>query len=336
MTRIDNGEVYEKLKLDVKDKKILDILSEDSRMPITQLAKRVDISRDVANYKINRLVSLGIIERFIPRIDFRKLGFNTYHIFMMIDESKEEKGLLEKLKSIPEVHFVFEYSDKWDLEVVLIARNIRELDKIVSKLQAEFSVTIMERIELLEINTYQSIIFSYFFNKDIKKLNLLNEEENGEGVKFDKLDLQILNELCKDARASTYEIAKTVKLSADAIGLRIKRLLKEKIIKKFTILPNFSKLQYNWHTFCVKMKVFDEETEKKFKSFIELHPGIIRAAKTFGDWDVLMYIVTENSKEFHKIVKDIKMTFPDIVKNYITFVAYKEHCYFAMPNVLVK
>ena len=337
MTRIDSEIDYLKPKLDVKDKKILDILSENSKIPITQLAKKVEISRDVANYKLKRLETLGIIEKFTLRVDFRKLGYNTYHVFLMIDESKGEEELLEKLKKMDEVLFIFEYSDKWDIEVVLLAKNVRELDKIVSKLQAEFKETIMEREELLEINTYQSLVFSYYFNKDLSRLKFsLNEGDNYGTSDVDSYDLKIIKLLSENSRSSTYDLAKKIPLSADAIGLRIKKMVQDRVIKKFTILANFSVLGCSWYTFCIKMRAFDENTENRFRQFIEHHPGIMRAAKTFGEYDVLMYIMVENTKEFHKLIKEIKSNFSDIVKNYATYVAYKEHYFCSIPEVLLK
>lgn len=336
MTRIDNSEAHKKIKLDVKDKKILDILSENSRTPISQIAKKVELSRDTVGYRIKRFEKLGLITKFYPRINFLKLGYNTYHIFMVIDESKRENELIKKLKSLDETLFLIEYSDRWDLELVLIAKNIRELDTLITHIQAEFSDTIIERSELLEIKKYQSILFSHYYNKDFKEVLQLEQSPANSNFKPDEKDIQILKELCKDARLSTYEIAKEVDLSADAIGIRIKRLLVEKVIKKFTILPNLSKLDYKWYTFCIKMNFFDENNEKKFKSFIENHPGIIRSTKTFGDYDILMYIIAKEQKDFHKLIKELRTTFPHIIKYYITFVAYKEHIFEPFPKMLEK
>lgn len=332
MSRIDNSKDYEKIKLDVKDKKILDLLSENSRMPISTISKKVEISREVTNYKINRLLNLGIIENFIPKINFRKLGFNTYHIFLMVDASNNLNYMIDYLKSLKETLFIFEYSDKWDLEIVVLAKNIRKLDKLVSSIQAKFSTIIMERIELLEINTYQSILFSYYFNKD--KINNLEQKKSIIKTKIDNNDLDILKELSINSRKSTYLIASQMALNADTIGLRIKKLQRENIISKFSIQANLSKLGYNWHTFCIKMKTFDEETQKTFKSFVEHHPRIIRVAKTFGDWDILMYILSEKPNEFHKTIKEIKSTFSQIIKSHITFVAYKEHYYNPIPPII--
>jgi len=74
--------------------------------------------------------------------------------------------------------------------------------------------------------------------------------------------------------------------------------------------------------------------EARLRSYVKDHPNIIKAVKTLGRYDLLFYIVSASSKEFHKTVKEIKQGFPAAVKNYDTFVAFKEHVYRAVPKIL--
>ncbi|NQZ85033.1 MAG: AsnC family transcriptional regulator [Nanoarchaeales archaeon] len=332
MVRIDQGEIYDSIKLDIKDKKILDILSEDSRTPISQIAKKVMVSRDIVSYKIKRFQNQGLITKFYTRIDYKKLNYEVYHVFFMVDNSKGVKDLVDTLKMDSRTYSVFEYSDHWDLEWIILVKNVQELDEIVTDIQAKFSKTILERSTMLEINVYRSIIFSYHFNKNITNLRKF-EELN---FKPDLKDLKIISELSKDSKKSTYEIAPQIGLSADAVGIRLKKLYKTGIIRKYTIEPNFSKLNYTWHTVCISMKHFDRREENKFKNFIENQPGVIRAAKTFGEWDVLLYITTQTPKEFHNIIKAIKLEFSHILKSYNSFVAYKEHVFNPFPKIIIE
>lgn len=338
MVRLNHSEECEKLKLDKKDEKILDLISENSRIPITQLSKKIELSRENTNYKLDRLKENDLIRKFITEINYEKLGFKTYHLFLMVDESQREKELIDYLKNLKNTISILEYSDIWDLEVIILAQNLEELNQVILSIQAEFKNTIIEKSELLEIENYNSILFSYHFNKE-KTLNLEKENKtksSNNDIKLDIHDLKILEQLCEDSRQSTYKLAENINLNADTIGLRIKKLEKNNIINKFTIYPNFSKINYIWHTFCIKMKTFDEEDEKLFRNFIENHPQVIKSCKTFGEWNILMYILTPNQKEFHTLVKQIKQTFPTLIKSYITFVAYQEHHFNPFPKVLME
>ena len=54
-------------------------------------------------------------------------------------------------------------------------------------------------------------------------------------VKVDDLDLQLLSELKKDGSISIPILAKKLNINASVLYSRIKRLIKKKMIKKFTI-----------------------------------------------------------------------------------------------------
>lgn len=335
MYRISQEIVGKKVKLDVKDKKILVLLSENSRMAVSKIAKKIRLSKDTVNYRIKRMKKLGVILRFIPEIRFRKLGYSLYHVLLLIDEKDKEKQqeLIGRLKNHENTFNVMEYSDRWDLEWSLVARDVVEFEERVTEILAEFSDIIIERSKLVVLQSYYSILLPYHFYKETGKLKIPIKEKKIE-YEPDKKDLSILRVLGNNCRASTYEIAKEVKLSADAIGLRIKKLVKSDIIKKFTILVNLSLLGYSWYTFAMEMNIFDRNSESKFRAFIEDHPYIIRAVKTLGTVDLLVYIIADNPKEFHRTIKQIKNEFSTTLKHYATFVAYKEHTYCAMPKVI--
>ena len=72
------------------------------------------------------------------------------------------------------------------------------------------------------------------------------------------------------------------------------------------------------------------------KLFLDKNLHILRSAKTLGGWDLLLYLVVENPREFHRTVKDIKNVFANIVRNYQTWIAFKEHVFKTMPEVIGK
>jgi hypothetical protein len=78
----------------------------------------------------------------------------------------------------------------------------------------------------------------------------------------------------------------------------------------------------------------DQTNINKLKTFVEEHPYIIHCVRTFGSWDLLFTICTENSQHFHTTVKDIKRVFSHLVVNHQTWIAYQEHLYKSLPNVV--
>lgn len=333
--RITELEASKPVKIDEKDKKILTLLSENSRMPLTKLTKTVKLSRDAVDYRIKRLQDKGVIVRFFPLIDFKKFGYTLYHVFLLIDEAKpaKQKQLLDNLEKHPNVYSVIEYSDTWDLEIVFAAKSLEEFDEIMTDFSTKYSDIILEKNILETLRNYAAV----FLPKDItKKQAELFKKRKEAKISLDEKDLAILKLLAKDARMSSYEIADKVKLSADAVGYRIKKLLESEVIVKFTALVDLSYLNYHWYSFAFSTKLFDKTHEAKLKQFVQMHPYIIKAIKTIGDFDLLFYIVAENPRDFHSTVKQIKKEFSDIVKSYQTWIAYREHVFNPFPAVLEK
>ncbi|MFH1589194.1 MAG: Lrp/AsnC family transcriptional regulator [archaeon] len=335
--RIDYESTEKDVKIDLKDKRILSLLSDDARTPLTQIAKKVQLSRDSVDYRIKRLQEKGVILKFFPNLNYDKLGYYIFHVFLLIDEldKKEQNNLIKTLKEHDNIFSVIEYSDRWDLEIVLIAENLLVFDKIISDIAGQFPNLILEKDKLEIIRRYNSSYLPPLLReKGHEKEAIIHHRVPT--AKVDDIDIKILSILSEDCRISTYKIGATLGLSADTINYRIKNLLKEEVIKNFTILVNLSILKYSWYTFSVEMKMFNYENEKKFESFLDKNHNIIRSVKTLGGWDLLLYVVVENPREFHHIVKDLKNTFANIVRNYQTWVAYKEHIFKTMPAIIKK
>lgn len=323
-----------KIKCDAKDKKILVLLAENSKITINELAKKVQLKRDTISYRIKRMEEKGLIIKYYPEIDYQKLGFNQYHIFFSIDERNENRKE-EFIKQMQE-HYatinLIEYSDRWDFEWTLVAKNIVEFDNVVSEIQVEFSDIILERSKLLHRNTFYSILLPFNFHEIKRKPIITKQSKQLEIMKIDKIDVEILKELSFNARASSYEISKKINLSGDAIRTRIKKLERNKIIKKYTVLLNLSMLGYHWFTFVTQLKIFNEREEKKFETLVENHQYIIKAVKTLGEWDVIIDIIADSQKDFHKTIKELKTEFSDTIIHYDTYIAYKEHAFYPFPK----
>ena len=82
--------------------------------------------------------------------------------------------------------------------------------------------------------------------------------------------------------------------------------------------------------------VFVDETEEKIKALVKKNPKITSARKTLGNWDLLFSIVTENQKEFHQTVKEIKSLLLNEITSHQILSAYNEPYFTAFPKILSK
>lgn len=333
-----NEAIVKRVKLDGKDKKILSILSEDGRIPLSVIAKRIRASRDTVDYRIKRLVKNGIILGFIPQINAKYFGYDTYHVFMVINTLNEERKnkLIDALVNHPNTRNLMEYHGTWDLEWVLIAKSLKEFDSTLIDLTNDFKDVIVRKDKLTIIKGFKSIQLPGIIYKESSYYLKRIAKKSKKRIKVDEIDIKILNALSRNARASTYGIAETLNLSSDAISYRIKKMVSGGVIYGFTILTNLSAIDYHWYTFCINVKTFDINNDMKFREFISSNPYVLRAVKVLGDWDLLVYIAADTTEAFHTTFKQIQEKFVDIISDYQIWVAYKEHVYNSLPEAIIK
>ncbi|MDC0211700.1 Lrp/AsnC family transcriptional regulator [Candidatus Nitrosopelagicus sp.] len=136
-------------------------------------------------------------------------------------------------------------------------------------------------------------------------------------AKVDDLDLKLLSELKKDGSISIPLLAKKLNINASVLYSRIKRLIKKKMIKKFTI-----DIDENQLGFGVKAYV-GINRDPKFKTAI--HENLLEIAEidriieVTGRFDLMVGALAEDLEQLHSIVVD-KIGKIDGIQNTETFV----------------
>jgi len=121
-------------------------------------------------------------------------------------------------------------------------------------------------------------------------------------VKIDELDLQILSELSNDASISIPRLSKKINVNSSVVYSRIKRLIKRKLIERFTIVVNDTELGYNVKALTginMDTKKRDHIIEELFK--IE---GVREVAEVTGRFDILVTIYAKSLDQMHKMVSE--------------------------------
>src|SRR6218665_3655500 len=91
-------------QLDEIDKKILDFLVENTRMPFTEIAKQMDVSAGTIHVRVKKMEDAGIILGSSLNIDYGKLDYNfTAFIGILLTKSNHTQEVLKQLALIPNV-----------------------------------------------------------------------------------------------------------------------------------------------------------------------------------------------------------------------------------------
>ena len=114
--------------------------------------------------------------------------------------------------------------------------------------------------------------------------------------------MQILSELSNDASISVPRLSKKINVNSSVVYSRIKRLVKRKLIERFTIVVNDIELGYNVKALTginMDTKKRDHIIEELFK--IE---GVREIAEVTGRFDILVTMYSKSLDQMHKIVSE--------------------------------
>ena len=318
--------------MDKIDKKILKELLENSRLPLSQIGKRVRLSRENVYYRIQNLIKQGIIRDFVASIDYTSLGFQQFVAFIEFDKIDKEKEsqIIEYLKKEKSVSWIGVLSGNWSLTFDIFAKSNFELNDFIGKFFNYFEQNIGDYIIL---NLQES---NYFFNKIIDESISIPSTKGKGNVKVDAIDLKILKKLNEDAKITYVDLSHDLNLSANAIKKRIQNLEKNKIILGYSISINHKHFGLEWQGLQIKLRRPAKELEDKLKSYLKINKKVIfyyHYNKT-GVYDFDIGIIVKDSSELRDFINTLRKDFYDEIKISNSFLVLEEVSSHNLPKVV--
>jgi Lrp/AsnC family transcriptional regulator for asnA, asnC and gidA len=121
-------------------------------------------------------------------------------------------------------------------------------------------------------------------------------------VKVDKIDQKILSELSKDSSISIPKLSEKINVNSSVVYSRIKRLVKKKLIERFTIEINNKELGFGVKSITginMDSKQRDNVIQELFKI-----TGVREVSEVTGRFDILVTMYAENLSDMYRIVSD--------------------------------
>ncbi|MGM9709996.1 MAG: Lrp/AsnC family transcriptional regulator [Prevotella sp.] len=123
--------------LDSLDRKILDLIAQDARLPFLEVARACNVSGAAIHQRIQKLVNTGVIlgSQFV--LNPEKLGYETCaYVGLYLKDPSDFDDVVEKLKEIPEVVECHYTTGGFDMFIKIYALNNHHLLNIIhDKLQ---------------------------------------------------------------------------------------------------------------------------------------------------------------------------------------------------------
>src|SRR3989344_2549426 len=194
------------MTLDKKDWKILATLSKDCRTSLRQIANAVGVSREVADYRIKKLVKTGIIKSFCTDVNLQALGFTKHVVYLElknVDKEKEE-NIFQYLKNHKFISWIVTSTGKWSVIFDIHAKNTQHLSQLIKELKQEIGIYFGE-YEIVTLEKYY-----YYHSKFFNEKEKIQEKKN-KNISLDEIDLLLLRTLRNNARIDYVKLSKEIK-----------------------------------------------------------------------------------------------------------------------------
>lgn len=297
--------------MDKKDEKILVELLKNSRQPTNQLAKKVGVSREVADYRIKKLIEQKIITSFYSVIRPEFLGFNRSGCLVQLKNisSIKEREYFNEIIKHPLVTYVGPSVGRWNLIFDIFSKDTNHLSKtfqeVISPLKNYIDTYVLIQ-SITSMEHYPEKMLGHHFpithQSPIKKLFI------------DEKDKLILKLISNNSRIDYLELSKKLRLTSNAIKYRIKALEKSGLISGYTIDLDYTKLGFEAHNIQVKLTDLDKESE--VLHFLRNAKNVLYFYRHLGheNWDLDIGIIVRNALELRDFLIELRKNYGDFIK----------------------
>ncbi len=154
-----------KFKLDEVDHQILDMLIDNTRIPFTDIAKKLLISAGTVHVRVKKMEEAGIIKGSSLTLDYKKLGYSFIaYVGVYLNNTSQTKFVLERINEIPYVTVAHITTGKFNVFCKIRAKNTEHAKEIIFMLDDIDGIYRTETMISLEesINDKKRLMHSIF------------------------------------------------------------------------------------------------------------------------------------------------------------------------------
>ncbi|MGB1231242.1 MAG: Lrp/AsnC family transcriptional regulator [Winogradskyella sp.] len=124
-----------KFKLDEVDHQILDMLIDNTRIPFTDIAKKLLISAGTVHVRVKKMEEAGIIKGSTLTLDYKKLGYAFIaYVGVFLKNTSQTKFVLQRINEIPYVTVAHITTGKFNIFCKIRAKDTVHAKNIIFKI----------------------------------------------------------------------------------------------------------------------------------------------------------------------------------------------------------
>ncbi|QKQ98753.1 winged helix-turn-helix transcriptional regulator [Candidatus Nanohaloarchaea archaeon] len=132
--------------VDDKDRQIIEQLLSDGRASLRKIAEKISVSPSTASNRFKKLRDNGVIQSFVPVLDYEKMGYTFSTLTHIKSEPGEVSPIAQKLKEKAFIEQCFTITGDAD---IIILSHFEDREKMNDSLQ---DIQSMEGIEETKTN----------------------------------------------------------------------------------------------------------------------------------------------------------------------------------------
>lgn len=125
----------ENYQIDDVDKQILNFLIENTRMPFTEIAKKMNVSAGTIHVRVKKMEDAGVIQGTTLQVDYARMGYDFIaYVGILLTKSNKTEYVMKKLREIPNVTVASVISGKFNIFCKIRAKDTRDAKDVIYKI----------------------------------------------------------------------------------------------------------------------------------------------------------------------------------------------------------
>ncbi len=148
----------EQAPFDEKDLQLLIAISKNARISLLDLAEKVNISAELASYRLKQLEKRGIIQGYRAMIDVSKLGYHFFKAEIRLSTYKNIKQIMQYCHQHPNIYQIDKTIGGETLEIEFHVKQLQEMLDIIAEIEKLFPKTI-ESFDYITVLSEEKMIY---------------------------------------------------------------------------------------------------------------------------------------------------------------------------------
>lgn len=315
--------------LDLYDRKILYEIDFNARISASEIGKKLRLPKGTINYRINKLIENGYINRFYTIINASLLGYQYFRVFMRFQNvsPEVEKNIIDFIKSENNCARLRVTEGAFNIVFFSLQKSLIDLRKFLEKFNQHFGEYLLEKDISNITKTYKYNQRFLLETKDYTKL-IINYDNIGR-YDADDTDLKIIKILLTEARIKLIDMANRLGIDWKVIKYRIEKMKDKGVIIAYTADLNLQKI--NREIIQVDMSLKDMSAIPDIVGFFNNTNVCTFAHEMIGKNDLSVELYIKDDEMLKRIMGDFQKAFLDSFVNYSVTHVYREYIFNALP-----